>query len=84
MRRAVEDPDDPTSTTKGVPKEQAYTRALALTNDAKTRFPDDADIQRWADDVQSKLEGEHDTSWMPPSPQYTLPASRVQSETEDS
>ena len=84
LRRAVEDPDDATSTTNGVPKEQAYTRALALTNEAKTRFPDDADIQSWAGGVLSKLEGEHDTSWMPPSPRYTLPAPGVQSETKDS
>jgi hypothetical protein len=83
LRRAVEDPDDATSKTNGVPKEQANTRALALTNEAKTRFPDDADIQTWADGVQSKLEGEHDTSWIPPSPRYTLPAPRVQSETKD-
>lgn len=81
VRRAVEDSDDATN---GVPKEQAYTRALALTDDAETRFPDDADIKRWARGVQSKLKGEHDTSWMPPSAQYTLPAPGVQSETKDS
>lgn len=81
--RAVADPEDATATA-GVPKEQAYQRALALASEARTRFPDDADIQKWAGSMQAKLEGEHDTAWMPPSPEYRLPAPTAPAGSQDS
>lgn len=72
-RRAAEEATDATPAAGGVPKEEAYQRVLELARDVKTRFRDDADLQKWAEGVQKKLEGEHDTSWLPASPKYALP-----------
>ncbi len=84
LLRAVADPDDTKTAPAGVPKDQAYQKALALASEARTRFPDDADVGKWAEGLQSKLEGERDTSWMPPSPKYRLPAPKVPSGSQDS
>lgn len=79
LSRAIADSDE---TTSGVSKEQARTRALALASDAAARYLDDEDLQSWADSLEKKLEGEWDTSWIPPNPRYALPS--VSAETKDS
>lgn len=76
-RRAVEEPDD--SSAETISREDAQKRALELAGEVRTRFPDDADLQTWADGVEKRLEGERDTSWLPSSPRYELPAPPVQS-----
>lgn len=77
-QRAVEDENEDVSSAAKISREDAYRKALELASEVRTRFPDDKeddkDLQTWADGVEKKLKGEHDTSWLPSSPKYDLPA----------